>query len=1115
MMMACVEQAPSPFVGDCADYPAPPYDFGEIGIGSCLAGPTDLEWVEHGGRTYLLVPNANPWLDFTGGNVVSIDIDSVPLDGSTSLMSEVAASSLEMPDFPGYAAIVPELELMLVPNRLSEEARTRVGFDDLYFLDVSDPEAVDFAIVGEDGERLQLMSDPDPVVYDAAQGWAYVANLTSHTVSVVDVHADPVEVVDAVDSAYLTAGFFVDSDGSGSRVQLADTDILEAEAMIDDEWTLTYAAGTWRVWVPSETGLYRLDSFGDRVWDASALGVELHGPDASDELGELEDPQLFQDASSTRMAFVDAEGGAVWAATSGEYLGDWTLDDTALLSPRTDAWDQLLGGPAPLQDGGTTYLFYDGQDAASGGIGLAVSEDGVSYDRAGDDGLVLAAGNGSHDAVRAADPFVIYDEQAEVWRMVYGAWDGASWTVGHATSPDLVTWTAGTEALFVPDDGADALAPTMAYTGDAFHLWTTRPTEDGWGLGLATSPDGYDWTDQGIVASLDSALTSGEAPEVALMSEPSRTWSLQARGGGWQGVSLQAGSSLASSYGYELSLSSGAHLFGELGPSEAQNGVSVGSWMVDEGRVYLTFTDGEGTDHIGYADWNDGDPSIADTVLLSGDEGSFDEAGVFSPVVYALDDGSYAMLYAGSSGGSTTIGLATSADGVNGWSKQGEVLGLSDAWDAASVVPGSVVSTDNGFALYYTGSDGERRRIGLATSSDGLSWTREEGDEKPWAFDEGAPGEFDDSDVFDPWVLRDDTTEHLWYAGSDGERDRIGYASRPLDGSADWERAVSPVTDEVRPALVLLDGSFDLLGARHPVVTVTDAGRFEMLYTGDDGTTPRVGLAVGPVADTLYRAHRHPTVGDTLTYWTFEGDEGDEQAISLEAVVDGIGVTGIGVSHLYLDPARGFLYVASKLASYIYVIDVRDDSEGSFHDNFLGVEALLVAETTSGATGFRGMLVPEGSSWLYAVNDSPESVMILDLSVVEDDDLSDVYRDVVVGYLPTPNAGSADAGSDTLASVGPSQLVEHLDWLFVANFNANTVGVYDQRLGNYGSLMHEIEGLGENPHALSVSPDGSLMAVANYTGDVGDGFAESSISLVDVDPDSPTWLQVVARVANR
>ena len=40
----CLESLSSPTVGECAVYPKGVYDYGEIGIGSCLAGPIGMEW---------------------------------------------------------------------------------------------------------------------------------------------------------------------------------------------------------------------------------------------------------------------------------------------------------------------------------------------------------------------------------------------------------------------------------------------------------------------------------------------------------------------------------------------------------------------------------------------------------------------------------------------------------------------------------------------------------------------------------------------------------------------------------------------------------------------------------------------------------------------------------------------------------------------------------------------------------------------------------------------------------------------------------------------------------------------------------------------------------------
>jgi hypothetical protein len=83
------------------------------------------------------------------------------------------------------------------------------------------------------------------------------------------------------------------------------------------------------------------------------------------------------------------------------------------------------------------------------------------------------------------------------------------------------------------------------------------------------------------------------------------------------------------------------------------------------------------------------------------------------------------------------------------------------------------------------------------------------------------------------------------------------------------------------------------------------------------------------------------------------------------------------------------------------------------------------------------------------------------------------------------------------------------DYLFVTNFNANTVGVYDIRQGVYGRQVAEIEGVGENPHSLAVSPDGSQLAVGAIVGDTVGLRASPLITIIDT-----KTLEVVAWIAN-
>lgn len=65
------------------------------------------------------------------------------------------------------------------------------------------------------------------------------------------------------------------------------------------------------------------------------------------------------------------------------------------------------------------------------------------------------------------------------------------------------------------------------------------------------------------------------------------------------------------------------------------------------------------------------------------------------------------------------------------WTDVGEALGPgpSGAWDDKTIWTGNVYPTDDGYRLFYTGRnhrDGQMQRIGLATSPDGVHWTRGE-----------------------------------------------------------------------------------------------------------------------------------------------------------------------------------------------------------------------------------------------------------------------------------------------------------------------------------------------------------------------------------------------------
>ena len=490
-------------------------------------------------------------------------------------------------------------------------------------------------------------------------------------------------------------------------------------------------------------------------------------------------------------------------------------------------------------------------------------------------------------------------------------------------------------------------------------------------------------------------------------------------------------------------------------------------------------------------------------------------------MVWQADDGTWRMIYAGDDGSVIRLGMATSSDGET-WTRDGKVQDNGDSWDSFAAVPTSIqrLGADQ-WRLWISGFDGTTWRIGALTSSDdGQTWTREG---ESFLLPPGSPGDWDDSGVRDAYVLTDDTGElngspgeHLWYAGFDGDIWRLGHAFR-AEGESTWIRAEDPTTEEDRAVLDEVGGLFHPDGLWRPVVSLQDDGSLSVWFGGLYGETERVGRAVGREPDRLLKAPLRPTVGDRLVFETQRGDE-DVDAIPLDNEVLGVSLTGIGLTGLDIDTERGFLYASSKLLPYILIIDIRDDSTADFTDlNYLDVEAAMLAKSFSGETGFRQILPVPGSDLLYGLCDSPESIMLLDGSRLVDDAYADLLYDTQVGYLLAPPS-SRDEGVSTRSAIGPARLAIHPDGqrLFVTNFNANSVSAYDLELGPYGTAFAEVPNVGENPYAIAISPDGRYAVFGNYSGEaVPSGLTESTLAVLDIDPESPTYLSVLTWITNR
>ena len=114
-------------------------------------------------------------------------------------------------------------------------------------------------------------------------------------------------------------------------------------------------------------------------------------------------------------------------------------------------------------------------------------------------------------------------------------------------------------------------------------------------------------------------------------------------------------------------------------------------------------------------------------VLTEGEAGSWDDHGAtFASVIWDSAAVEFRMYYHGFSGSTHQIGLATSDDGLN-WTKHpGNPIMTPgpEAWDGGSVRVPMVWKEGADYHMIYTGAGSGGMRIGYATSSDGISWTK-------------------------------------------------------------------------------------------------------------------------------------------------------------------------------------------------------------------------------------------------------------------------------------------------------------------------------------------------------------------------------------------------------
>jgi predicted GH43/DUF377 family glycosyl hydrolase len=235
-------------------------------------------------------------------------------------------------------------------------------------------------------------------------------------------------------------------------------------------------------------------------------------------------------------------------------------------------------------------------------------------------------------------------------------------------------------------------------------------------------------------------------------------------------------------------------------------------------------------------------------IFSHGTPGAWDDQWVYAPSII-LDGSIYKMWYVSYSAASPSrkIGYATSPDGVN-WTRYGSVPvlspGAAGSWDTSAVSFPTVIKDGSTYKMWYTGMNAaNERRVGYATSPDGIVWTKYS---SAPVLGVGVAGAWDSAHVFDPNVVKvGENNYKMWYGGENGSTNGIGYATSP-DGIS-WTK---PGTAAVLPYL-----GYDWDSTPYAPTVIFDGKGYHMWYSGCNYSLSgcQIGYATSPDGATWTR----------------------------------------------------------------------------------------------------------------------------------------------------------------------------------------------------------------------------------------------------------------------
>jgi hypothetical protein len=244
------------------------------------------------------------------------------------------------------------------------------------------------------------------------------------------------------------------------------------------------------------------------------------------------------------------------------------------------------------------------------------------------------------------------------------------------------------------------------------------------------------------------------------------------------------------------------------------------------------------------------------------------EAEINRCTVVKRGSNSYHMWYTGQANGQSKIGYATSSDGVS-WTRvrTTPVLVPDKPWEKVAVMCPHVIwdETAQIYKMWYSGGDQyEPDAIGYATSTDGINWTKLATNP---IFASDPATTWEQAKVTACYVLYRDGWYYMFYIGFETvDLARIGMA-RSRDGITNWERY--PDNPLIQPDA----GAWDSSACYKPSVLL-DGSQWKLWYNGRSGGLEQIGLATHNLLDLWVPSNTSTVKPTTMVQYKFDDGTG-------------------------------------------------------------------------------------------------------------------------------------------------------------------------------------------------------------------------------------------------